>query len=1207
MSTWLIALFSFGYVCLLFFIAWHGDRNAQTSSDTGLTPDSPRSSPWIYSLTLGVYCTTWTFFGAVGQASQSLWSFLPIYLGPILVFLLMWRFYARLILVSRRENITSIADFISARYGKHEGLAMLVTVIAAISVLPYIALQLKALVMGYMALTGNDPTDLAHINDRQDIALTVAVTMAVFAIFFGTRHMSANEHHRGLMHAIAFESVVKLVAFLILGGYVTYGLYNGVGDLLGHVELQAATNPQLENWLSSSPFTSSMLVQVLLAAGAFICLPRQFHVAMVENTHPRDFLVARWIFPAYLILVGLFVIPLVMAGKLMLGDSVSADTYVLMLPIEANQPGLSLLVFLGGFSAATSMVIVSTVALSIMVSNHVVLPFLLRKDQVKNSNYLHFRGILLNARRTTILMLLFFAYLFYRFIENTEALATIGQIAFAAVVQLAPAMLGALLWQDANRSGVIIGLVLGVSVWFYTLILPIWIEHLPWLAAVVSSLPNWLQPQTLLTIEWFDPVTRGAALSLLFNLLGFIVGSRYFKTHINERIQATRFQGTQLESVDQQESLLNVRITQEELVAIASRFIEQSKLSTLFSHRPANERASQQDIEQVEHLMSAVIGAASARAVLNAAISGQQVPWHDVEAIASETSETLQVSRELLQHAIQSMGQGISVIDKDLKLLAWNHQYLELFNYPTELIQVGMPIEKLIRYNAHRGLCGPGDVETLVQKRIKHLQAPKEHVSEREREDGTVIQLRGNPLPDGGFVMSFTDITTFRQAEQALVNANEALEERVQERTDELRQLNRQLIQMTQKAEQTSASKSRFIAAVSHDLMQPMNAARLFTSALMDDLHRNTTASDQQQGSNQHDRSNQQRSNQQELSASIDQSLRSAEDMLTDLLDISRLESGTLKVSEDLFALDNLLGPMIQEFQPMAQQASCRLNYVKSTLLVKTDRRLLRRIIQNFMTNAIRYSQGCRVLVGCRLRDDKISIQVLDSGPGIKDTELDNIFNAFTQLDEHQRSNDRGLGLGLAIAKGFSDLLGADIKVASTLGKGSLFAIELPNAGRLARTDLMQDSSLSQGFPVYQGASIHKDSAYASLSPNPSHTPQYVLCIDNEPEVLKGMSALLTRWGYQVLEASTTEEAVELSKQHELSLVLIDYHLDQEQLGSDALIALRNRTSYDGPAIFISADGRSNVKDTVKELGCELLSKPIKPAKLRALMRSLQK
>ncbi|GLQ29573.1 hybrid sensor histidine kinase/response regulator [Litoribrevibacter albus] len=1181
MSTWLIAFVSFGYVCLLFFIAWRGDRTANIGSES----DIPHSSPWVYSLTLGVYCTTWTFFGAVGQAAQNLWSFLPIYLGPILVFLLMWRFYARLILVSRRENITSIADFISARYGKHEGLAMLVTVIAAISVLPYIALQLKALVMGYIALTGNDPTDLAHINDRQDIALTVAVTMAIFAIFFGTRHMSANEHHRGLMHAIAFESVVKLVAFLILGGFVTYGLFDGVGDLLAKIEQQATNNPQIEHWLSSSPFNSSMLVQVLLAAGAFICLPRQFHVAMVENTHPRDFLVARWIFPAYLILVGLFVIPLVVAGKLLFGDSVSADTYVLMLPIEANKPGLSLLVFLGGFSAATSMVIVSTVALSIMVSNHIVLPFLLRKDQVKNTNYLHFRGILLNARRTTILMLLFFAYLFYRFIENTEALATIGQIAFAAVVQLAPAMIGALLWQDANRSGVIIGLVLGVCVWFYTLILPIWIEHLPWLASLTTSLPVWLRPQSLLTIEWFDPVTRGAALSLLFNLTGFIIGSRYFKTHINERIQAARFQGTQLESVDQQESLLNTRITQDELNTIASRFVEQSKLNAIFTKQPTNERASQQEIEQVEHLMSAVIGAASARAVLNAAISGQHVPWDDVEAIASETSETLQVSRELLQHAIQNMGQGISVIDKELKLLAWNHRYLELFNYPQELIQVGMPIEQLIRYNAQRGLCGSGDVEGLVQKRIRHLQNPTEHVSEREREDGTVIQLRGNPLPDGGFVMSFNDITTFRQAEQALLNANEALEERVQERTDELRQLNRQLIQMTQKAEQTSASKSRFIAAVSHDLMQPMNAARLFTSALMDDLIQHASSPEHQR----------------QLSSSIDQSLRSAEDMLTDLLDISRLESGNLKVSEDTFALDELLGPMIQEFRPMAEQANCRLSYVKSSLRVTTDRRLLRRIVQNFMTNAIRYSQGCKVLLGCRTVGDKVSIQVWDTGPGIPEADLGNIFNAFTQLNEHQRSHDRGLGLGLAIAKGFSDLLDGKITVASELGKGSRFTLELPTQGRqkLASTSNVASTlgSSSQTAPL-SGIDVPAEAGQV-----PSQNS--VLCIDNEPEVLKGMTALLSRWGYQVLEATNTEDAVTLAKQQELQMVLIDYHLDQGQLGTDALIALRNRASYDGPAIFISADGRTNVKEKVSALGCKLLSKPIKPAKLRALMQSL--
>ncbi|GAA3930434.1 hybrid sensor histidine kinase/response regulator [Litoribacillus peritrichatus] len=1189
MSPWLISLISFGYVCLLFVIAWRGDRADSQQQE--------KSSPWVYSLTLAVYCTTWTFFGAVGQAADDLWSFLPIYLGPILVFLFMWRFYARMVLVSRKENITSIADFISARYGKNETLAMLVTLIAAISVLPYIALQLKALVMGYMALTGKDPSNLANLQDKQDIALTVAITMALFAIIFGTRHMSMNEHHRGLMHAIAFESIVKLLAFLTLGFFVTFQLFDGFGDLWQ----QASARPEFSQWLSQSQPANSMLIQVFLAAGAFICLPRQFHVAMVENTHPRDFLVARWLFPAYLILVGVFVVPLVLAGKLLLGDSVSPDSYVLMLPIQADQPMLSLMVFIGGFSAATSMVIVSTIALSIMVSNHMVLPLLLRRERkaqtaqreqtkhLKDSNYQQFRGTLLNARRITIVSLLFLAYLFYRFIEDTEALATIGQIAFAAVIQLAPAMIGALLWQHANRAGVILGLVMGVSVWFYTLILPIWIIHLPWLAKLFNQLPNelwWLQPQHLFGLTWFDPVTRGAALSLVFNLAGFFIGSRFIKTHISERIQAARFQGTQLESIDQQHSVLQANISRDELATVASRFVKQAQLNEVLHDAHRHNRANQSEIEQVEHLMSATIGAASARAVLNAAVSGQQMPWDDVEAIASETSETLQISQGLLHSAIQNMGQGISIIDKDLKLLAWNNKYLELFDYPNGLVQVGIPIETLIRYNSERGLCGPGEVEALVQKRIRHLRQPKVHLSERERPDGTVIQMRGNPLPDGGFVMSFTDITPFREAERALLEANERLEDRVQSRTKELRELNRQLIQMTQKAEQTSASKSRFIAAVSHDLMQPMNAARLFTSALLDDLHsRNEDLS---------------------MAGSIDQSLRSAEDMLSDLLDISHLESGNLKLTKEHFKLDDLLHPLIEELQPAAQQARCQLDYVPCSMAVYSDRRLLRRIVQNFLTNALRYSHGKRVLVGCRRTKHHIKLQVLDNGPGIPTEQCQKIFDAFTQLDLHQRSTDRGLGLGLAIAKGFSELLDTRIDVSSELGKGSVFSLnlkrELHTQDSCSGEDITKTECATPLNPANTQAMKQADSASGNRN------AITVLCVDNEPDVLKGMTALLSGWGCNLITASSTEEALLFVKQRKdqsMDLAIIDYHLDQGELGSETLIQLRNRAEFTGPAIFITADGQPEVKEHVTGLGCELLTKPVKPAKLRALISSL--
>jgi CheY-like chemotaxis protein len=263
--------------------------------------------------------------------------------------------------------------------------------------------------------------------------------------------------------------------------------------------------------------------------------------------------------------------------------------------------------------------------------------------------------------------------------------------------------------------------------------------------------------------------------------------------------------------------------------------------------------------------------------------------------------------------------------------------------------------------------------------------------------------------------------------------------------------------------------------------------------------------------------------------------------------------------------------------------------------MVNTDRRLLRRILQNFLTNAIRYSQGCAVLVGCRKVQDRVSIQVADTGPGIAQDQLDNIFNAFTQLDQHQRSHDRGLGLGLAIAKGFSDLLGGHIHVTSTLGKGSVFALELPTLGYQAN-QAENENTPTEPSALTEQTGIEYDNQWDSI--------KTVLCIDNEPEVLKGMNALLSRWGYQVFEATNSEEAIKLAKQHTFSLVLIDYHLDQGQLGSDTLIDLRNRTGYEGPAVFISADGRANVKEQVKALGCELLSKPIKPAKLRALIRS---
>ncbi|MEC9482187.1 MAG: hybrid sensor histidine kinase/response regulator, partial [Halomonas sp.] len=365
-AGWLLIAVSLCYIAILFFIAWRGDRRAKLRG-------AVQRRPVIYSLALAIYCTSWTFYGAVGQAATSGWSFASIFVGPVLTFLLFWPILAKMIRVAKRQNVTSIADFIASRYGKTQSLAAFASLVALIGTLPYIALQLKAVSAAFMVLTAS--SDMTRAPLFADTAFYVAAVMAVFAILFGTRHTDATEHHEGLVHAIAFESLVKLVAFLILGAYVTWGMFNGLGDLLG----RADDYLQLQRQLEEQDFGQGFWAQTLLAMLAVFCLPRQFHVTVVENTHPDDAARARWLFPLYLVVIGFFVLPIAAAGlTLFPHGSVEPDTFVLALPMAAGNDLLTLLTFIGGFSAATGMVIVAAVAVSIMISNEIVIPLLFR-------------------------------------------------------------------------------------------------------------------------------------------------------------------------------------------------------------------------------------------------------------------------------------------------------------------------------------------------------------------------------------------------------------------------------------------------------------------------------------------------------------------------------------------------------------------------------------------------------------------------------------------------------------------------------------------------------------------------------------------------------------------------------------------------------------------------------------------------------------
>ncbi|UTW47433.1 NahK/ErcS family hybrid sensor histidine kinase/response regulator [Bacterioplanoides sp. SCSIO 12839] len=1145
--AWQLISISVLYIGSLFWVAWYGDKRAQKKKPI-------HNSALVYSLSLAVYCTSWTFYGVVGQASTSGWSFLAVYVGPVIFIWFFWRLLAKIIRIAKEKRITSIADFIATRYGRDNSLAVLVTLVAMLGVVPYIALQLKAVTVAFNLLSSPHELGALAIASTEawhDTALYVSVAMALFVIIFGTRDIDASEQHPGMMLAVAFESLVKLIAFMAVGIWVVCYLFEQPLDLFTLARNTSPDHPLFKTDIISLSF----VLQSLLAAFAMLCLPRQFQVGVIENESIQHVKAARWMFPAYLMLMLLFVVPIALSGNLFMKDlGFGPDTYVLSLPIAFDQELLAIIAFIGGTSAATGMIIVATIAISTMVSNELILPMVFHRSQSQadlqqSSNI---RTLVLTVRRLVIVAMILGSYLFYRTVGEFESLAAIGLLSFAVVAQFAPSLIGGLLWQRANHQGAMAGIISGTFIWFYTLLLPV-LDNSS--GGLIGS------PSLAMMGENLDNFSSGVILSLLVNIFCFIFFSIISSASVRERMLASDFSSAKGIQQNQPTTALNckvddVRVVLERILGLQkteSFFISyQYQHGVQYNHAPASDEL----LHDAEKMLGSVVGSSSARVIFSTLLGGEQIQIRDLTFIASEASQAFAMSQEQLQAAVENLHQGVSVIDKDLNLVAWNSRYLQLFEYPESFIQAGKPIHEIIAFNARRGFCGPGEIEAQVHRRMKFLRNGSAHQFERTLPNGLVISMQGHPMPDGGFVTSFTDITAHRRAEQTLKQANIKLERRVEESSQELEDLTSQLIE-------ANHSKSRFLAATGHDLMQPLNAAKLFASTLA------------QQSLN---------TEQQELLSHLEGSLQSAEDVLSILVEISKLDAGAMEPDIRPISLSAVLKPLRDEFTALAAEKGLSLTVRVCDAWVLSDAHWLRRIIQNLLGNAVRYTQSGGVLLGCRKRGNKLAIEVWDTGPGIPKEKLPEIFGEFKRLHT-EKQDTKGLGLGLAIVDRMANQLDHDINVASVVGKGTRFRITL------SLTEAQQDEQKSAPSVLNQAASFEGMKTF---------------CIDNDPEVLTAMNALLNSWQCDVYSCSDIATAKQVPFKPEI--MLCDYQLDNDETGIQTMTLLRQQ--FDDPAlpgILISADPRPEVADEARSLGFYFLSKPVRPAALRALIRKLVK
>ena len=1167
-ASWAVILSALVYLCLLFAVAHWGDTSGRRAMR--------RSRATIYGLALAVYCTSWTFYGSVGLASRSGLDFLAIYIGPILVIGLGYPLVARVIRIAKAQNITSVADFVAARYGKSERVAAIVCLIAVAGALPYVALQLKA-VSASVSLFLESGTG-SGVAGFGDVTLVVAVVLAGFAVAFGTRHADATEHQNGLVLAIAVESIVKLVTFAAVGAFVTWGMFGGFSDIVARVGAQG--HPLAALGPTSDP--ASFAILVVLSAFAALLLPRQFHMTVVENRSVEDLKRAAWTFPLYLVLINVFVVPLALAGLVLFpGPGIDRDMLVLSLPLSHGSAFVALLAFLGGLSAATAMVIVETIAVSVMVANHLVMPLVLRRrgfsaDFRSRESRRDLGGFVLIVRRLAIGVLTLLAYAYYRVAGDAE-LASIGLLSFAAVAQIGPAFLGGLLWRRATALGATAGLTVGIVVWAYTLLLPILAAGtgggtlLPLLADGPFGIAA-LRPTALAGTE-LPQLTHGVLWSLGLNLAAFVALSLRRPATTLERLQAVAFMGETDRPIAPTLRFFRASVSVDELRGAVGRFLGEDRTRRSFaafarSRGVAFGDADEADIHLLryaENLLASAIGASSSRLALSLVLRRRNLSTQAALRLLDEASAALQHDRDLLQHAIDHAQQGITVLDRDLRLLAWNQAFIELYGFPPELVRIGVGLDEIVRVNAERGAYGPGPVDELVATRLHSVMFDPGPVRVRLYSSGRVISVRSNQLPGGGLVATYTDVTDIVAEEQAREQANETLEQRVQERTEELTRLNEALTVAKREADDANASKTRFLAAASHDILQPLNAARLYATSLAERTREGPEAT---------------------LAENVDASLDAVEEILTTLLDISRFDAGAMKPRLATVALGPVFAQLAREFEPSAAAKGLRLRVRPTDLAVRTDRQMLRRLLQNLISNAVKYTPAGTVLVGAR-RDGTgtVRLEVRDTGLGIPETSQAAIFREFQRLPAGAKAA-RGLGLGLSIVERIGIALDAPVVVASAPERGSTFRVTLPRAA----PEPDRDASAARGRPT-------ASAPLRNLA---------ILAIDNEPAVLDGMAQLLGGWGCEVATARSLGEA-------RLRLrmagrppdgIIADYHLD-EGTGLDVVRTLREEIGMLVPAVLVTADRSPELRAAAEGAEVAILNKPLKPAQLRALLGRL--
>lgn len=1130
--------------------------------------ETPFARRLIYALGC---CVNWGF--GTGLAMTSLGGTgsetIFVWLVPPLVFAVSRRLIRKMIALTRQRGVTTVADFASAAYGKTLAVGAIIATCLFFASIPLHATLLKAICLSFSALLGEEqPPNLPGLT--QNFCIFLACALAIFTIATGTRRPCKGGHQRGISLVVAAETILRILAVAVMFVYALSAISGGLSGLVTSV----FQNQRAHDLLSAWPHVP-MITLALMGCGGLLFVPSQFQMTVIENIDTRDIGPATWIFPAVSIGMVLLSIPLLLTGLLDSPVSNVERIEAYSLPLLAHSGFIKAAGLFAGYSAITSWILVSTTTVASVVSNDLVIPAFLhpwmRRRFREDGN---FAARVLMIRRLTILASFFLSCLCCVSFDQ-PALDVAMKLSIGLFAQAVPACTFAMILTNPPARCAVLSMIAGLLAWAYTMALP--------LAAPPGAFGHlfidgpfgiaWLSPVNFFGLH-VEPFTDGVIWSLGANFTVFAASwawparSRPLNSG-SLMASLAPLRETSVDAFFQRGGKVTLAALRNTVIQYLGEQPAISAFNDYLNGRslvfdPLRE-ADSFDLAFGENLLATAIGNATAHLVVTLFLQRQALAWPRASGSSSVKLTKKSESNEagLLSETVLTPKHGMVLFDPDLRLVAWNITELKKLSSTADFLEIGLTLREVVERSVKAGFYGPDDKDQRIEERCAAL-LDTSRIKRYVLMSGRIFECRSLLLPDGFLSLHYIDITDDVRAERTLEAENETLERRVRERTEQLLRLNEDLIKAKAEAEEANISKTRFLAAASHDLLQPLNAARLYATSLKERIRARTPGDDSLA-----------------LALNVEDSLEAVEDILTALLDISHLDAGATKPETTAFPINDIFRQVQLEFEPTSREKGLAVTFVASSLPIVSDKRLLRRVLRNFLSNAIKYTPEGRVLVGVRRRGTQARIEVWDTGIGIPKSKQRSIFREFERLPDAVQTAP-GAGLGLSIVKRLGRLLNHEIQVRSRPGLGSVFAVIVPRAATVPAANIYMPAAATGRQGTLEGLEV--------------------AVLDNETSILMGMSALLGGWGCRVTIGHSLDALRAVLGEANITpdVIIADYRLTHED-GISAIDALRSQY---GPAhaILITADRSPQLRDIVQSKNIRFLNKPVKPAILRSML-----